>query len=164
MTNQVKSFRHSVIFPDWIKIVSVNEQYSPRYSRRGKLIGFYRNPEVINMMNHIKNSLSESKIPNSLITDDWGYLEVGVVIIMKQSFNRRDLDNTLKHSLDAVFQYFNVNDSRVISINSRKYENTDINNEAMLISIEPLGWDPNNYKLDNAVQLMENTNEQNSEI
>ena len=146
-----KIFKHTVIFPDWIKIVSVNEQYSPRYSRRGKLIGFYRNPEVVNMMNHIKNSMAESKVPNDLIKDDWGYLEVSVAIIMKQSFNKRDLDNTLKHSLDAIFQYLNINDSRIISINCRKYLNSGIPNEAMLVSVESLGSDPSLYILDNAV-------------
>lgn len=149
-----KCLKHTVIFPDWIKIVSVNEQYSPRHNRRGKLIGFYRNPEVVNMMNHIKNSMSEAKIPNDFIKDDWGYLEVSIAIVMKQSFNKRDLDNTLKHSLDAVFQYLNINDSRVVSIHCRKYENCGINNEAMLLSIDALGCDPSVYKLDVAANQL----------
>ena len=157
-----KSFSHTIIFPDWIKIVSVNEQYSPRYNRRGKLVGFFRNPEVIHMMNHIKWVLGEDKVQNNLITEDWGYLEVSIGIIMKQSFNKRDLDNTLKHSLDAVFQYFNINDSRVISIKCRKYENLGIPNEAILIAIDALGSDPSIYRLDNVIQNKESNEGNNS--
>ena len=56
--------------------------------------------------------------------------------------------------MNALKYYLNINDSRVVSIHCRKYENCGINNEAMLLSIDALGGDPSVYKLDVAANQL----------
>lgn len=138
----------NIVFPSNIKIVSVNKQYELKRGKQGKIYGFYLNPEVAAMMNYIQKSLKDQGYKPSDISNEWGAFQVEFAVLMKENYFKRDLDNTLKHSLDSIFRYFGRNDVMIIDIHAHKYLNPNADFEALMVAIEGVGFDDKLWNLD----------------
>lgn len=143
----------TIIFPSDIKVASVNSQYEPKRASGGKIIGFYLNPAVNRMKAFIQKSLKDQGYDKRQITNDWGLLKCTYVYIFKENIFKRDVDNGIKSTQDAIFQYFGRNDSTILEVHAYKFLNPSAEFESMKCVIESLGSDSSLYNLDVQAKL-----------
>lgn len=138
----------TIIFPDDIKLASVNSIYEPKHAKGGKIIGFYLNPDVVRMKKHIQTSMKAQGLKRHDIPNNWGLLKVSYIFIVKENIFKRDVDNFLKASQDAIFSYLGRNDATILQLEAAKYLNPSAEFESMKCVIEGLGSDSRLYNLD----------------
>ena len=74
------------------------------------------------------------KAAHSIFNKD-SIFDLHIQLIFKQSFFRRDTDNTIKLLQDTIFRYLGLNDSRVISIYATKSIFPNISEEKICVSL-----------------------------
>ena len=112
-------------------IPSVNNIYE---HVRGRVI---KKNEVIRYQDGIMKELAKNNIDRTLLRGT-GFLKTTIIFILKRSLLKRDLDNMLKMTNDAVFKYFNHNDVVIMHSEERKFINPNSDFEAIFYKIEQM--------------------------
>lgn len=79
----------------------------------------FLNPEAKKYKWDIQSQISKTKDLHFLYDGKRGIV-VKLIFVLKQSYLARDLDNMQKMTIDAIFQYYKVNDSRIVDLHSIK--------------------------------------------
>lgn len=120
-------------------IPSVNTLYM--YSEGRKVMDPQAKLERFNIWNQLQRSgHSPSEIPDNVLLN----LEIGYYV--KQSINKRDLDNFSKHIIDSIATFYKFNDSRVYNLSCYKRLITNSNTELVYYRIKKI--DIENIKVD----------------
>lgn len=124
------------------KIPSVNSMYMPK---RGG--GKYLAPEARLFKDTVKSQLARlvNKDEYDFIKDPNATFSLSLEFIIKGGFTRRDSSNMIKATEDSVFEYLEMNDSRVVQSEQTKYNRQGGNKEFILIILKPSSIDVNKY-------------------
>lgn len=123
------------------KIPSVNNIYVPRFGRakggKGKFLGMALAPEVRNYRDEITDQLkSVYKLkPGQFNIGPNNYIDLSFVFIFKENAFKRDIDNTIKETTDAIAKYLEFNDAYVITVLSKKRINPKAEFESVLVKM-----------------------------
>ena len=122
------------------KIPSVNAMYLNRRSGGKRL-----SPDAQEFKADLLLKLSNSSLKkNLLINENRGYILHIVYVLQKKSFLRRDLDNLNKATIDSIFNYLGINDSRLIELHTYK-KGSDTNEEFDFIKLRIEAGNPIKY-------------------
>jgi len=138
-------------------IVSVNAMYEPNLSYRtfgGRKYPIYKGKRLSDHAREFKQSIKlqmesygvDPEVVKS--TMDWNYgLDFQSVCVFKQSFLKRDLDNTLKCLIDGIFEYLGLNDSRVLDNRNKKLFCPQASVEYLKVRLEQTKEPLDNYRI-----------------
>lgn len=125
-------------------IPSFNSMYVHKWTSDGRFIK-HRSSTVIKLTGDMESQLdeiwSEDLAPWFWKRND-KYYSLTVQPLFKQGFETRDLDNINKVIQDVIFDYFEVNDSRVIENHMYKSSFKHSDREFLIIKISESRFDP----------------------
>jgi Holliday junction resolvase RusA-like endonuclease len=95
-----------------------------------------KSPEASSYQQYILKELRRMEILDDKITmRKWKWFKVRVEVIFNHSYEQRDTDNIIKLTQDVIFnQFLKIDDSRINSVTSEKYEDKSNANEFLVIS------------------------------
>lgn len=119
-------------------IPSVNSLYKAKleykYGRPIPII--YKSSDAKKIIEELEEQLRMIDFSKeSWMFDKDAIFDLNIQLIFKQSFFRRDTDNTLKLIQDAIFKHLELNDSRVVSICATKAVCSEFNDEKICVNI-----------------------------
>jgi len=135
------------------KIPSVNNIYVPRFGRakggKGKFLGMALAPEVRAYRDEITEQLKTiyKLKPGCIKVGPENYIDISFVFIFKENVFKRDIDNTIKETTDAIAKYLEFNDAYVITVVSKKRYNPKAEFESVLVKVSR-SMEENMYDLD----------------
>ena len=106
--------------------------------------------EASNYINEIHTALNAADKEHLLDTyfylnGDYG-LKATYHFVVKGSYYRRDTDNMIKMLQDAVFNWIGINDSLIKDIHAYKFVAPSLDNEMVIVKLEPSFFDENSYE------------------
>lgn len=119
-------------------IPSVNSLYKAKleykYGRPIPII--YKSSDAKKIIEELEEQLRMIDFSKeSWMFDKDAIFDLNIQLIFKQSFFRRDTDNTLKLIQDAIFKHLELNDSRVVSVSATKAVCSEFNDEKICVNI-----------------------------
>lgn len=119
-------------------IPSVNNLYKAMIKQVGskRIPVIYKDPSAKKVIEELTEQLRMIDFSK----EDWLFekdaiFDLNIQLIFKQSFGRRDTDNTIKLIQDSVFRHIGLNDSRVINVNAAKSICESLSEEKICINI-----------------------------
>lgn len=130
-------------------IPSVNRHLVPgiikkkRWSRsKQKFVMDYKpimikSDEARNYQDYILKELRRMPIfDDKMMLRKWSWFKIKIEVVFNHEYLRRDADNIIKLTNDVIFnQFLKVDDSRVNSVTSEKYDGKGYKNEFLVITI-----------------------------
>ena len=120
-------------------IPSINSIYKAKlvYNHGKPIPSLYKDSSAVKVVEHL---IEQLKMINFKKDAPWIFnkdaiFDLHIQLIFKQSFFRRDTDNTIKLLQDTIFRYLGLNDSRVISIYATKSIFPNISEEKICVSL-----------------------------
>ena len=121
------------------RIVSVNSMYIPHLINTNygqKFVGLILSDEARYLKECIHEELGKQKLNEKMGEIDWDYpFELTICYLINSNILKRDLNNFHKCVIDGIFEYFDLNDSRIFSEHYHKieYDSGDWNSEYIKI-------------------------------
>lgn len=96
-----------------------------------------KSDEARNYQDYILKELRKMPIfDDKMMLRKWSWFKIKIEVVFNHEYLRRDADNIIKLTNDVIFnQFLKVDDSRVNSVTSEKYDGKGYKNEFLVITI-----------------------------
>lgn len=132
------------------KILSVNSIYSAKlnYTPRGPVPSIYKTGEAKRVEQYIGDQIYAMDVPKNYPWFNKNLLfKMDILVIFKEGYLLRDLDNTIKLLQDSIARALGFNDSHIVEIHAHKKLFPGIGEEKILVSLSEVPGDDIRYDI-----------------